>query len=362
MLSDIPLSLIDDNPFNCRKSYEKQEDLKLANSLKLMGLMSPVKVRHNGSRYQLVYGHRRVRAARSLNWEKIRAEVEDLSDELMLKFSLIENMERKNLSDFETATSFWRMNREFGKTFEEIGKLTGYSASHICNYVRMTEMFDDHENLMNDSVVFADLQQITEHHARILLRIDNSETRRRLLRLVVTEDLSVRDLQRIVQKFRAWFKSESGNDEGSFFQDQIEKHSDATETIVKSLMAEEELPHKGDYEAFQNLHAFEKGFSVYSNLPPSERFEGAQALEHEKNWFFSVGPKVNRTFRDVKVQFFPSVALATLSVGQTKESERKIVSERGTVLFVNVDGAWKIVQEHWSNFQRTEKEGLVVGK
>ncbi len=61
------------------------------------------------------------------------------------------------------------MNREFGKTFEEIGKLTGYSTSHICNFVRMTEMFDDHEDLMNDSSVLADLHQITEHHSRYLV-------------------------------------------------------------------------------------------------------------------------------------------------------------------------------------------------
>ncbi len=97
--SDIPLALIDNNPFNCRKSYRKHDDLKLASSLRLMGLMSPVKVRRTGSRYQLVYGHRRVRAARSLNWQTIRAEVQDLSDEMMLKASLIENLERKNLSD-----------------------------------------------------------------------------------------------------------------------------------------------------------------------------------------------------------------------------------------------------------------------
>ena len=112
ILSDIPLSLIDENPFNSRRSYVRHEDLKLSNSLNPLGLMTPVRVRKTGSRYQLVYGHRRVRAARMLSWSTIKAEVEDLSDEMMLKFSLIENMERKNLSDFETATSFWRMNRE----------------------------------------------------------------------------------------------------------------------------------------------------------------------------------------------------------------------------------------------------------
>lgn len=285
----------------------------------------------------------------------------DLLDESMLNFSLIENMERKNLSDFETAISFWRMNREFGKTFEEIGKLTGYSAAHVCNFARMTEMFDDADDLMNDPAVVADLEQITEHHARILLRIENPETRRRLLKLVVTDNLSVRDLQRIVQKFRVWFGSErKGEIDQSFFELRAgNERTDATEAIVKSLMAEEELPHKGDFETFQNLHAFEKGFSMFSNSPPLERFEGSQALEHERNWFFSVGHKIDHTVRDVRIQFFSNVALATLSVDQGQKFERKpLGTERGSVLFVNIDGSWKIVHEHWSNSEKSENVDL----
>jgi SnoaL-like domain/HTH domain found in ParB protein len=274
----------------------------------------------------------------------------------MLNFSLIENMERKNLSDFETALSFWRLNREFGKSFEEIGKITGYSAGHICNFVRMTGMFDDHEKFMKDPSVLADMQRITEHHSRILLRIENPETRRRLLRLIVSDDLSVRDLQRIVAKFRVWFKSEHGGDEvpSSFFEEQIQRVEDPTDSIIRSLIAEAELPHKGDFEAFQNLHAFEKGFSLYSNLPPFDRFEGNRALEHERNWFFSEGTRAKRTVRDVRIQFYSSVALATLSVdqGNKKGSRQTNDSERGTVLFVNIDGSWKIVHEHWSNEQR----------
>lgn len=364
-ISDIPLSLIDENPFNCRKYYEENDDHKLAQSLKCHGLLAPVKVRRNGSRFQLVYGHRRARAARFLGWQTIKCEVEDVSDESMLNFSLIENLERKNLSDFETAVSFWRMNREFGKTFEEIGRLTGYSAAHVCNFARMTEMFDDREELMNDPTVIADMQQITEHHSRILLRIENPETRRRLLRLVVAENLSVRDLQRMVQKFRVWFSSGRKDEaDQSFFETEIEEQRpDATEVIVRSLMAEEELPHNGDFDAFQNLHAFDRGFSMYSNLPPFERFEGLQALEHEKKWFFSIGPKIKHTLRDVRIQFFSSVALATLSVDQGQKSGGKIGSERGTVLFVNVDGTWKIVHEHWSNFQdKAVSNSIIVEK
>lgn len=109
-------------------------------------------------------------------------------------------------------------------------------------------------------------------------------------------------------------------------------------------MDEAELPHKGNFEAFQNLHAFEKGFSLYSNLPPFERFEGAKAVEHEKDWFFSIGPKEKRTIKDIRIQFYSAVALATLSVDRKPDS-----GERGTVLFVNVDGEWKIIHEHWSS-------------
>jgi ParB-like chromosome segregation protein Spo0J len=287
--------------------------------------------------------------------------VEDLPDEAMLNLSLIENMERRNLSDFETAISFWRMNREFGKTFEEIGKLTGYSATHVCNFVRMTEMFDDNQELVNDAGVLADLRQISEHHARILLRIEKSETRRRLLHMVVVENLSVRDLQRIVQKFRAWFNSERRNEsDQTFFETEVQKPNDPTEAIVESLVAEGELPHKGDFAAFQSLHAFEKGFSMFSNLPPFERFEGPQAIEHEKNWFFSIGSKKKHSIRDVRVQFYSNVALATLSVDQGRDSDKETVKERGTVLFVNVEGNWKIVHEHWSDLHRTGTEELTI--
>ena len=350
MLVDIPLILIDENPYNSRKAYDRQDDLTLVESLKDVGLMSPVKVRSTGSRYQLVFGHRRVRAARTLNWETIRGEVVNLSDELMLRYSLVENIERRNLSDFEIAISFRRMNREFGKTYEDIGKMVGHSASHVCNFVRMVEMFDDDEDIVSDPSLFADLQRITEHHARILLRVDSSETRRQLLQLVVAEDLSVRDLQRIVQRFRSWFNSDQKNWKESFlFETQSKKLSDAENEIVRRLIAKEKLPHIGDFPAYQKMHAFEKGFSLYSNVPPFERLEGTQALEHEKKWFFSVEPTIDLTVRDVRVQFFSDAALATLSVDRTNKSGRILGSVRGSVLFANFEGNWMVVHEHWSN-------------
>jgi ParB family transcriptional regulator, chromosome partitioning protein len=361
MSANIALSLIDENPYNSRKAYDRRDVLNLVDSLKEIGLMSPVKVRSTGKRYQLVFGHRRVRAARMLKWETIRGEVVDLSDESMLKCSLIENMERRNLSDFEIAISFRRMNREFGKTYGEIGKMVGYSAPHVCNFVRMVEMFDDHEDVTREPSLFADLQRITEHHARILLRVNNSETRRQLLQLVVAEDLSVRDLQRIVQRFRSWFNSDlKERIELSLLEPTSRKISEARDEIVRCLIAKEKLPHIGDFLTFQRMHAFERGFSLYSNVPPFERLEGNQALEYEKKWFFSLDPSINLKVRDVKIQFFSDVALATLSVDRTNRTGRVLGSVRGSVLFANFEGRWMVVHEHWSNSLTETNQSLMA--
>ena len=127
LTEDIPLDLIDDNRFNSRLDYDKQSTRTLALSLQRDGLFSHVRVRKKKDRYELVYGHRRVQAARLLGWDTIKADVSTLSDEEMLKHSLLENLERKDLSDFERSLSILRMHKEFGKTYDEIAVIIGCS-------------------------------------------------------------------------------------------------------------------------------------------------------------------------------------------------------------------------------------------
>jgi len=91
---DIQLNLIEDNPFNSRLVYDGIELRNLAISLNQSGLLTPVKVRRHEKGYQLVFGHRRVRAARLNSWETIRANISQCSDDEMLKQSIIENLER----------------------------------------------------------------------------------------------------------------------------------------------------------------------------------------------------------------------------------------------------------------------------
>ena len=82
-LEIISISLLDENPFNSRLRYDEDEIVKLAASMDHLGLLSPIKARpkNNSQKYELIFGHRRVRAARYLKWESIPAEVEIVSDE-----------------------------------------------------------------------------------------------------------------------------------------------------------------------------------------------------------------------------------------------------------------------------------------
>lgn len=364
-MESILLDEIVDNPFNCRQSYKEDEIKILSESIRRIGLQSPIKVRRRIQNYELVYGHRRVRAARLLHWKEINADIVDLSDEEMLKLSLAENLQRRDLSDFEKGLSFQRLANEFGKTYEEIGQIVGYTRAHVCNYIRMVNLFDQGFLSKNPHVISV-LNEISEHHARILGQIEDMEDRAMALQLVVADNLSVRETQKVIQRFRSWFGNRNPNlPPGSLTTTKREENmaserSEDLKKIRQALSALFELPHKHDFKSFEDLHAFQTGFSVYSNFPPLHRFENENAYQKEKQWFYTIAPSLSAQIKDVRVQFFEPNALAMLYVVYEGSLAGKNVqmTVRGTVLFRNYCGSWKIVHEHWSKLN--EQNNLIA--
>jgi len=403
-LENIPISSIEDNPYNSRVRYDEREIRKLASSLSKSGLLSPVRVRRIGSvamttaattltdskdayeqglrrgsnndnapRFQLIFGHRRIRAARSLGWDMIRAEVGSYTDEEMLSYSISENLERADLSDYEKALSFQRMRTEFGKSLKEIGELVGYTESHVCNYVRMLKLFDA-SFVENNPSLKSELHEITERHARIILTIENSQDRLNAVHLAASEKMSVRDLQRTVSKLGGWFEKESRSrsaveEEGARRKEESGEmivargSQDSGETagldvrqrdldeINRTLLAEFELPSQGDFQSFANRHTFDNGFSIYGSFPPLDRLDDSSALDREKYWFYRVAPKLVTSLRDVRTQYYNDVAISTLCIDQSGRINGKSVkfSQRGTIVFIRANRSWKIVHEHWSD-------------
>jgi ParB family transcriptional regulator, chromosome partitioning protein len=359
-LEEIVLSLVDDNPYNVRSAYDKAAIDSLAESLSSTGLLAPIRVRKkkDQDRYEIVFGHRRVRAARLLGWKTIPAEIVEASDGKMIELSLVENLQRAEVSDYEKAQSFRRIHEQFGITYVGIAKLVGYSKQHVANLVRMTELLDA-DTLARDPQLMKYLLMVSEHHARVLGELQDQERRANLLKFVVKEGLSVRDLERIVHRLRSWFQLQEDSRDGP--KGDQSRHAtagdrrlaDVTEIERMLRLAESELPQIRNFRLFEEMHAFSNGFSIYDDSPPFLRLKDEEARTKKRDWFYSLAPKYRASIRDIDVQLFSDFALATLYVDYVdkENSGTVLTTTRGSVVFIRMEERWKILHEHWSKLE-----------
>lgn len=141
----IRLDLVDDSPYQPRTLYDSSELDLLANSLVAAGQEEPIKVREkNGGRYEIAgSGHRRVRAARSLGWVEIDADVVIRTDREAKLATMVSNESRIDLTDFERAKLYQEaMTDGFAKTQAEIANLFGTSQGHVSKRIAMLKLPD----------------------------------------------------------------------------------------------------------------------------------------------------------------------------------------------------------------------------
>jgi ParB family transcriptional regulator, chromosome partitioning protein len=324
-------------------------------SLAKHGQLVPVKVRasskHEG-KYELVFGHRRFLAAKSLGWKSIKAIIAQADESQMVFQSLIENLERDELSDYEKALTFRRLNKDFHLTYQQIGELFGFSKAHIGNYVSMLGLFDPDYLAANPELVEW-LHKVTEHHARILSRVKDTETRKDLLGRIAKENISVRELTNIVDRLRSWFRPVSDflprNEDlvpvspNSYDHDQREQISSL---IVNKLR----LIHSGDFGSVENMRIFDDEFSLFSAFPPYDKVEKGYAISKVRNWSYESAPKLSCKVTDFEVELFGEVALATMTLNYSGTYHGRQLKMRsgGSVLLLKRNGEWKIRHEHWS--------------
>jgi ParB/RepB/Spo0J family partition protein len=355
---EIPLSLIDDNPFNPRKQYEPEEIRGLADSLRSNGLLTTLAGRQVGKRYQIVYGHRRLRAARSAGLKTVKVSIRPYSDKEMLTFSLVENLERRDLSDYEKGISFAKMNEEFGYSYAEIARIVGLSRQHVFNIAKMTELFDK-AAVSKDPTILQDMFKISEHHARLLSGIADLETRRNTMKFVISNGMSVRDLQRMIYKLRSWFTpaSEEGRTptENLHAGPEIEVEGFGAarylETIKANLHEQSESPDESDFNTFDSTRLHGRISPVNTDLPLYERADNTAARRKDSDWFHKIAPNYFAVLRDIQVKRFSDVALATLFViykNKAQKSDGLILTARGTVVMLRERDHWRILHEQWS--------------
>ena len=186
MSRDIPISLIDADPEQPRKHFDQAAISELAQSMAANGLAVPILVRPVGDRFTIVHGERRWRAATSLDWETIPADVRTLAPEEARWISLVENIQRVDLSPIEEARAY-QERLATGLTQEQLGQRLGKTQSHVATKLRYLKLPVELQDALHAGI-------LSEGHAKQLLRIDDADLQQRLYQMTRDRDLTVKAL------------------------------------------------------------------------------------------------------------------------------------------------------------------------
>lgn len=189
----IDLDLIDSNPYQPRRRFDEDALVELAASIVEFGVLQPVTLRQVGDRYQLIAGERRSKAARLAGLNSIPAIVREMDDNQVAMLSLIENLQREELNVVEEATSYARLLSEFSLTQEELARQLGRSQSSIANKLRLLRL----PAAIQEALIVG---QLTERHARALLRLATQEQQLEAMGLIITQGMNVRQSEEWVEE------------------------------------------------------------------------------------------------------------------------------------------------------------------
>ena len=194
-LKSIPIAQVVRNPFQPRKEFRPEELAELQESLKASGLLQPITVRRRPGKdgFELIAGERRLRAASKLGWKEIPAIIKEIDDKAILTLALIENLQRADLNPIEEAEGYYRLSHDFGLTQQQIAETVGKDRTTVANMLRVLQLPENVRKLLQDG-------KLTLGHAKVLLGVDDPDRIRRLAQEVVSDGLSVRELE---QRLRA---------------------------------------------------------------------------------------------------------------------------------------------------------------
>lgn len=190
---EIPVAAIVPNQYQPRKVFDQTEIQELAQTISEHGLLQPIVVREfRPGEYEIIAGERRFRAVKLLEWEKIPAIVEKMSDAESASLALIENLQRAQLSPVEEARAYKQLMEFNNLTQAALAKGMGKSQSFVANKLRLLKLIKPVQNAILDG-------RITERHGRALLGLDEDQ-QRTLLMEIVNQHWNVRETEDAVAR------------------------------------------------------------------------------------------------------------------------------------------------------------------
>ena len=199
-IREVPIDSIDPNPYQPRRNFDQKSLLELSQSIRSDGLVQPIVVRPDGSRFELIVGERRCRAAKMAGMTTIPAIVREVERERVLEVTLVENIQREDLNPIEVAHALDRMIQELHLSHEEVASRTGKDRSTITNLLRILRLPGDVQQLVAE-------RRISGGHARAILGLEDATQQVALADKAAAQGLSVRQVERTVRSLTESKKS-----------------------------------------------------------------------------------------------------------------------------------------------------------
>ena len=190
---EISLEEIKKNPYQPRTYFNEEKLNELKESIKINGLLQPIIVKKAVKGYYIIAGERRYRAFELLGRKEIPAIIKEMTDEEMMVFAVLENLQREDLSALEESESYRNLMDKMSLTQEELAKKLGKSRPYIANSLRLLKLPAEIKNKLEQGVISA-------AHARTLLSLKTKKAMEDVCTLVIERKMSVRELEEYVAK------------------------------------------------------------------------------------------------------------------------------------------------------------------
>ena len=187
-IREVPVGKILPNPAQPRLSYDEESLTELADSIREHGVLQPILVRPSGGKFELIAGERRWRASGMAGRDTIPAIVVEFDEQTALEVSIIENLQREDVSPLEEAAMFRKMTETFGYSVRQLAQKVGKDKGYVENRLRLSDAPADIRELLS-------LRKDTISHAYELMKIGDERKRRRLAKRVAAGELTLAKLR-----------------------------------------------------------------------------------------------------------------------------------------------------------------------
>jgi ParB family chromosome partitioning protein len=203
----VPVGKIVPNPYQPRKTFEEESLLDLASSIRQYGVLQPLLVApYENGNYLLIAGERRLRASQMAGLTELPVIISEYTSQQIAEVAMIENLQREDLHYLEEAEGYEKLLREFHMTEEVMATRVGKKQSTVANKLRLLKLPLSVRTFLRDN-------DLTERHARVLLKLRSEEEQLSVLDTVVKKNYNVRQTEALVEKYPARYRRGSGKEE-----------------------------------------------------------------------------------------------------------------------------------------------------